>query len=70
MTVRATVTIILLISTSAVVHAEPPHAATVRPSEGSDQPVLQEEYIYRDLKLNVALSDEEFESDYSTYKFR
>nr|WP_161501628.1 DUF1571 domain-containing protein [Rhodopirellula sp. SM50] len=40
------------------------------PSEGSDQPVLHEEYIYRDLKLNVALSDEEFESDYSTYKFR
>ena len=40
------------------------------PEDGSDIPVLKEEYSYRDLKLNVGLKDEDFESCNPEYRFR
>ncbi len=40
------------------------------PTIDDGKPVLQEEYTYRDLKLNVGLSDEDFEPDYPDYRFR
>ena len=40
------------------------------PAEESDQPVLQEEYTYRELKLNVGLTDADFQRDHPDYRFR
>lgn len=33
------------------------------------KPVLEEEYTYMDVKLNVGLTDEDFDPDNKTYQF-
>ncbi len=40
------------------------------PKEGSDVPVLLEEYAYRDLRLNFGLTDEDFQRSNREYGFR
>jgi hypothetical protein len=45
------------------------YAAWTWPTANSDSPVLEEEYTYRDLKLNVGLTDQDFNPDNKAYKF-
>ncbi len=40
------------------------------PEDGSDVPILQEEYTYHDIKLNVGLTDADFQRDNPDYRFR
>ncbi len=40
------------------------------PTDGGDQPVLMERYLYRDLKLNVGLTDADFDRENAEYHFR
>ena len=40
------------------------------PQAGSDDPVLMEEYTYRNLKLNVGLTEADFQRDNPAYGFR
>ncbi|MCA9137577.1 MAG: DUF1571 domain-containing protein [Planctomycetales bacterium] len=40
------------------------------PDAGSDRPLLKEEYTYRDVQLNVGLTDEDFHPDNPGYGFR
>ena len=40
------------------------------PREAGGQPELIEEYTYRDLKLNIGLTDEDFSTQNPDYHFR
>jgi outer membrane lipoprotein-sorting protein len=44
------------------------YAAYMWPEDGGDPPV-EEEYTYLDVKLNVGLTDEDFNPDNKSYKF-
>ena len=45
------------------------YAAWTWPENGTDTPVLEEEYNYRDLRLNVGLTDRDFDPDNPHYNF-
>ena len=45
------------------------YAAWTWPPTGTDTPVLEEEYNYRDIRLNVGLTDRDFDPDNPTYNF-
>jgi hypothetical protein len=45
------------------------YAAWTWPAEAGGEPVLEEEYNYRDVQLNVGLTDRDFDPDNPAYKF-
>ncbi len=45
------------------------YAAWTWPEKPGDEPVLEEEYTYTDLELNVGLTDEHFDPDNSDYNY-
>lgn len=45
------------------------YAAWTWPLKGSSEPVLEEEYTYRDVRLNVDLTDRDFDPDNPAYNF-
>lgn len=45
------------------------YAAYSWPTEPGGKPVLEEEYTYMDMKLNVGLTDEDFDPDNAEYQF-
>lgn len=45
------------------------YSAWTWPTNKSEPPVLEEEYTYRDVKLNVGLTDQDFDPDNKAYKF-
>lgn len=45
------------------------YAAWTWPVGGSDEPVLEEEYTYQKLKLNVGLTDQDFDPENTSYNF-
>jgi hypothetical protein len=45
------------------------YAAYQWPTEKGGKPVLDEEYTYLDMQLNVGLTDDDFESSHSDYNF-
>ena len=45
------------------------YAAYSWPVAGDDEPVLEEEYTYMNLKLNVGLSERDFDPDNDDYQF-
>lgn len=45
------------------------YAAFLWPQKAGDPPVLEEEYTYLDLKLNVGLSDSDFDPDNAAYDY-
>ncbi len=46
------------------------YAAYTWPTEEGGKPVLEEEYTYLDVALNVGLSDRDFDPDNSAYQFK
>ena len=45
------------------------YAAWTWPTEPGGEPVLEEEYTYRNIKLNVGLTDEDFDPDNEAYDY-
>jgi hypothetical protein len=45
------------------------YAAWSWPSEPGGEPVLEEEYTYRNIKLNVGLTDADFDPDNEAYNY-
>ncbi|MGE0760395.1 MAG: DUF1571 domain-containing protein [Pirellulaceae bacterium] len=45
------------------------YASWTWPTEPNGEPVLEEEYTYTDVKVNVGLTDEDFSPDNSAYNF-
>jgi hypothetical protein len=45
------------------------YSAYVWPEQADGEPVLDEEYIYDDLRLNVGLTDDDFDPDNKNYKY-
>jgi hypothetical protein len=45
------------------------YAAWTWPEKAGEEPPLLEEYTYVDMKLNVGLTDKDFDPDNSAYNF-
>jgi hypothetical protein len=45
------------------------YSALVWPESEGDEPVLDEEYVYEDVKLNVGLTEKDFDPDNANYEF-